>query len=153
MIKDNIKNFEKYKDLPERVKIRLRYLKDTDFSVLKNGKYNILTDEVYANIQDYSSKPLSDGKFEAHKRFIDIQYIVEGEERIGIGDLKNFTESTNYDKEKDIVFLSENNKNKNELINIKANEFAIFTPNDAHMPSIEVKSRNHVKKIVVKVLV
>ncbi len=152
MIKDNIKNAEDYKDLPERVELGLKFLKDTDLSVMENGKYEILGSDVYAVIQDYSSKPLADGKFEAHKRYIDIQYIVKGEERIGVGDIKNFSPATDYDEERDIVFLN-NNENKTELINVNENEFVIFTPKDVHMPSIEVINRNYVKKAVVKVLI
>lgn len=151
MIKDNIKNAEYHKGLPELVKTGLKYLVETDFSTLKNGKYQVLGDKVYAVVQDYSSKPICEGRFEAHKKYIDIQYIIQGEERIGIGNIENFSQTTEYDKEKDIVFLD--NKEQNEFINIKENEFAIFTPKDAHMPSIEVNNRNYVKKAVVKVLI
>lgn len=150
MIKDNIKNAENYFNLPERVKVGLKYLTNTDFSHIENGKYEV-SEGVFAIVQDYFSKPESEGKFEAHKKYIDIQYIIEGEEKIGVGNLENFVELTPYDSEKDIIFLNPKNKTK-EFINIKEKEFAIFMPDDVHMPSITIKEPGHVKKAVVKVL-
>ncbi len=153
MIKDNIKNIENYCNLPERVKKGLEYIKDTDFSKLQNGKHEILGNKVFAVVQDYLSKPLNEGKFEAHKKYTDIQYIIQGEEKIGVGDINNFTEITEYNTENDIVFLVHNSREALDFISIKEQEFAIFTPEDAHMPSIAVKTPNSVRKAVVKVLV
>ncbi len=152
MIKDNIKNAEKYFNLPERVKLGLKYLIDTDFSAMENGKYEISTGEVFAIIQSYTSKPKKEGKFEAHKKYIDIQYIFEGEEQIGVSDIENFREATKYDKDKDIVFLAQKKDVKIDFISLKENDFAVFTPTDAHMPSITIKNHAFVRKVVVKVL-
>lgn len=153
MIKDNIKNINNYLDLPERVKLGLNYLMTTDFSILENGKYEIKGDEVFAIVQEYTPKPESEGKFEAHKKYTDIQYIIKGEEKMGFGAINDFTESTQYSQEKDIVFLSPNKDGVSEFVTVKEKEFVIFTPNDAHMPSIKANSPENVKKIVVKVLV
>ncbi len=152
MIKDNIKNAKNYSDLSERVKLGLKYLADTDFSTVKNAKYEISGNEVFAIVQDYLSKPIAEGQFEAHKKYIDIQYIVEGEEQIGVLGIENFSESTNYDEDKDIVFLSPNTNCMPEFVQIKAKEFLILFPNDAHKPSIATKSPSYVKKIVIKAL-
>lgn len=139
-------------NLTERVKLGLDYLENTDFSIVENGKYEILDNEVFAIVQDYTSKPLAEGKFEAHRKYTDIQYIIEGEEQIGVSDIRNFTESTQYDSEKDIIFLTPKANITPEVIILKEKEFAVFTPNDAHMPSIAVKTANFVRKVVVKVL-
>lgn len=139
-------------NLTERVKLGLDYLENTDFSVVENGKYEILGNEVFAIVQDYTSKPLAVGKFEAHRKYTDIQYIIEGEEQIGVSNIRNFTEATQYDSEKDIIFLTLKANTIPEFIILKEKEFAIFTPNDAHMPSIAVKNSSFVKKVVVKVL-
>ncbi|MFA7659340.1 MAG: YhcH/YjgK/YiaL family protein [Candidatus Gastranaerophilaceae bacterium] len=151
MIKDNIKNAKNYYDLSERVRLGLEYLVNTDFSVIKNGKYEILGNEVFAIVQDYFSKPPEECKFEAHKKYIDIQYILEGEEKIGISDIKNFFDSIEYDEERDIVFLSLKTDEMPDFIDMKEKDFAIFTPKDAHMPSIAVKTPSFVRKAVVKV--
>jgi YhcH/YjgK/YiaL family protein len=148
MIKDNIKNAKNYYNLSQNIKIGLKHLENTDFSSLKNGKYSIKSDEVYAIVQDYHSKPIEEGKFEAHKKYTDIQFIIKGEEKIGIGNLNDFSSCCEYDSEKDIIFFEQNNT---EFITLNENEFAIFTPQDAHMPSIAITNPDYVKKVVIKV--
>ena len=150
MIKDNIRKAENYFDLSERVKLGLKYLANTDFSNIKSGKYRILDDEVFAIVQDYELKPEAECKFEAHRKYIDIQYIIDGEERIGVCDIENFSQNIEYDNEKDIAFLTLKPGGNPDFINLKEKEFAIFMPKDAHMPSIEVEMPKYVKKVVVK---
>lgn len=155
MIKDNLQHIAYYNYLTKELQIGLKYLKDTDFSQLENGKYPVFEDKVYAIVQDYFSKPLEEGKYEAHKKHIDIQYIIEGEEQIGYSDIENFSEDTEYNEEKDIVFLAQNldlaTEDVPSFVKLKAQEFAIFTINDAHMPSIAVETPSFVRKVVVKV--
>ena len=151
MIKDNLQHLAYYNYLSTDLKVGLKYIRDTDFSSLENGKYEILPEKVYAVIQDYTSKPESEGKFEAHREYIDIQFIIEGEEKIGTGSVEDFQPSTDYNEEKDIVFLTPNPEAKTEFIKLKTGEFAIFLPKDAHMPSIAVENPTFVRKVVVKV--
>ena len=108
MIKDNIKNANLYYNFSTFVEAGLKYLENTDFSALETGKYEISGQDVYALVQDYSSKPKSEGKFEAHKKYIDIQYIIKGEELMGAANVADFAEATEYSHEKDIVFLMPN---------------------------------------------
>lgn len=138
--------------LSKNIKIGLDYLTNTDFSKLENGKYEIVGDEVYVIIQEYNSKPIEEGKFEAHKKYTDIQYVIKGEEQIGVGNINNFTESTEYDAQKDIVFLTPKSKNDYSYIKLKEKEYAIFTPSEAHMPSLSITASGYVKKAVVKAL-
>lgn len=155
MIKDNLQHIDYYNYLTKEIQIGLKYLKETDFSQLENGKYPVLEDKVYAIVQDYTSKPIEEGKYEAHKKHLDIQYIIEGEEQIGVSDLDNFDETTEYNEEKDIVFLAQKTdidaEKEIKFITLKAQEFAIFTVNDAHMPSIAIETPSFVRKVVVKV--
>ena len=152
MIKDSIKNANYY-NLSEHFKLGLDYLKNTDFSNVKNGKYEILGNEVFAIVQDYTSKEEKEGKFEVHRKYIDIQFIVEGEEKIGVGKLEDFQEITEYDEKKDIVFLNKKTNYSTDFIKLREKEFAIFLPTDAHMPSLAIQTPSYVKKVVVKVLV
>jgi len=151
MIKGNIK-----KDIPQNasqyLKTGLKYLKTTNFASLENGKHEVLGNRVFAIVQEYNSKPLEEGRFEAHKKYIDIQYIIKGEEQIGVGYVGNFTEETDYDEEKDIVFLTQKPNTKSEFIKLKQQEFVILTQHDAHMPSISINETKPVRKVVVKVL-
>lgn len=152
MIKDNLQHISYYNYLTKELQLSLKYLKDTDFSAMENGRYEVIEGKVFALVQDYTSKPESEGKFEAHKKYIDIQFIVKGEEKIGKGILEDFEETTPYDEEKDIVFLAPKEDAKIEFIKLKEDEFAIFTPNDVHMPALAIDEPAYVKKVVVKVL-
>ena len=153
MKKDNIKNANLYYNISKNIEIGLKYLETTDFSDLESGKYEIKGNEIYALVQDYESKPIEEGKFEAHRKYTDIQYIVKGEEQMGVADLNDFNEATTYSEEKDIIFLSPKCDCKSEFVRVKSGEFAIFEPQDAHMPSIAIYSPEYVKKVVVKVKV
>ena len=147
MIKDNLKNAEIYYTLGDKFKKGFEFLKNTDLKNLENGKYQIEGDEIFVSVQDYSSKPLEQGKFEAHKKYADIQFIIKGEEKLGYGDIQNFKPTTFYDEKNDIIFL----EGKGGFVHAKEGDFIIFMPEDAHMPCIAVQNSQYVKKAVVKV--
>lgn len=148
MIKDNLQNYELYTNLSKNLQLGLKYLSENDFANMENGKYVINGEDVFAIVQDYQSKMLADGRFEAHEKYIDIQYVIKGEEKIGIGNVKDFTVAEKYNPEKDIVFFAEKN---DDFVTMKEKDFAIFYPQDAHMPSICTDIPKYVKKVVIKV--
>ncbi len=149
MIVDKIENAHKYFELSEGIKKGLQYLLENDLAETKNGKYEIEGEKLYVSIQDYETKLQAAGKFEAHKKYTDIQYIIEGKERLGFGNIEDFVANSKYDDEKDIFFLEGNG----DFVTAKKGYFVIFTPDDAHMPSICVDKQSYVKKAVVKVAV
>ena len=147
MIQDNIKNASSYYYLGERFEKGFEYLQRTDILELKNGRYEIDGTDVFVNIQDYQTKSLEDGRFEAHKKYADIQYIVKGSEKMGYGLMKDFKPVTFYDETNDIMFL----EGSGEFIHANSGDFIIFMPQEAHMPCISVQESSYVKKAVVKV--
>lgn len=150
MIIDKLENAEFYYGLGEKYKKAFEFLKNTDMKNLENGKHEIDSDEIFIAVQDYQTKSEYDAEFEAHKKYTDIQFIITGEEKLGYGNIENFSETTDFDEEKDIVFLK-NNEPKNEFAIAKENYFLIFTPQDAHMPCISINNATYVKKAVVKI--
>lgn len=153
MIKDNLQNLAYYNYFNPDIKFGLKYVRDTDFSALENGKYELVEGKIYANIQEYITKPEAECQYETHKKYVDIQFMIKGEEKIGTGKIEDFEETSDYDEEKDIVFLSCNDESKVKVITLKEREYAIFMPNDVHMPSLQVNEPSSVRKVVVKVLV
>lgn len=151
MIKDNIKNANIYHNLSDYIKIGLDYLANTDFSTVAEGRYEIYEDKVYANVQTYLTKDV--GKFEAHKKYTDIQFLAKGKEKIGVSNVENFAPTIPYDSEKDIVFLTGKKDFELKFVELKENEFVILPPEDAHMPMVALDTPMNVKKVVVKVLV
>lgn len=132
--------------LNKRVVEGLEYLSSVDFSKLEDGRHEI-NENMYVNVQTYETK--EDALFEAHRDYIDIQYIINGEEKIGVTPYSECSEAIPYDKEKDIEFLN----GDGEYYPLHAGEYMILYPEDAHKPSISLKTKSTVRKAVVKVRV
>ena len=146
MIKDNIKRAQRYYNLSENLEKGFEWIKNNDLKNMPDGRYKI--DEFnYANLQSYETK--DDAPYEAHRDYIDIQFMVEGEELSGVTDYSNCSVTEKYNKEKDIEFLI--NNNKEEFYQIEEGEFFVFFPHDAHKPAIKVDVNKKVKKVIVKV--
>src|SRR5574344_97066 len=148
MHKDKLENAEIYYNVNKKFEKAFNYLKNTDLKNLPNGRYEIDGEKLYVNVQDYQTKPESEGRFEAHKKYADIQFIIAGREKMGCTDIKNVKPTTFYDEKNDIVFL----EGKGDFVFVEEKEFVIFNPEDAHMPCIATDKPNYVKKAVVKVL-
>lgn len=148
MIVDNLKNAHLYYGISERVKLGLEFLKNTDLKALKVGKYEIDGKNVYAVVSTHEGRNVDDGKWEAHKNYMDIQFIVEGIEKMGYSHIANMKVIKEYNEEKDVYFLDGNG----DFITVKENNFALFMPEDVHMPNISQVIPQHIKKVVVKVL-
>ena len=112
-------------------------------------KYLIDGDKVYASVQTYETK--SDAKYESHRRYIDIQYMIKGEEKIGVTDLSNCKTCIEYDTDKDLEFYD--NCSDEEFLALETGQFLILYPHDAHKPSISKGQKKNVKKVVVKVAI
>ena len=145
MIKDLLKNAKSYYSISKNVEIGLKWLESQDFSKLSPGRYNIIDEYFYANVDEYDTK--DDASYEAHRKYIDIQFMVSGEEKIGITDISNCKTCVEYDEDKDIEFFDA----ENDFQKFLSNEFFILFPHDAHKPCINLNAKAHCKKIVVKV--
>lgn len=123
------------------------------FATLKAIAQNFEVGEISQNgvrflSQTYETKPEAEKKLEVHRKFIDIQFIVEGDEKIYFGDIADFEVKIPYDGVKDAEFLRGNLR---ECAVLKKNEFAVFFPEDAHKPGCISDAVSAVKKVVVKV--
>lgn len=145
MIKDHIKNFEKYASISLAFQKAFEFLRKKDLINLPTGRYEIDGDNIYVNIDEYETK-ISDN-VESHKKYIDIQYLIKGEENIGVASPNNLKIIEEYNDEKDIVFYNGDTRK----IKIKENEFVIFYPEDAHLPCQIINFPQKVKKAVVKI--
>lgn len=132
--------------LNKRVVEGLEFLAKTDFSKLEDGRH-VINDYMYVNVETYQTK--EDALFEAHRDYIDVQYIISGEEKIGVTKYSDCTENTHYDKERDIEFLN----GEGEFYPMRTGDYMILYPTDAHKPSISLNEKATVRKAVVKVRV
>lgn len=146
MIYDLLKNATFYHQTHPRFKKAFEYLQKTDFTKVAEGKVEIDGQNIYAIVQEYMTKPPAEGRWEAHQRYIDIQYVVAGEELIGYAHLDSM-KAGQYNDEKDIVFL----EGEGSMIPVPAGTFMLLAPQDVHKPQIAVHTPQKVKKVVVKV--
>lgn len=148
MIVDNLKNSEKYINAHEGFADAFDFLKKAVDENLPEGRYEIDADKVFAFIQQYTSK--TDSSFEAHKNYIDIQFIVSGVEVMKVADIAKMTPNCEYNAERDVVFFE--NYEKASALALEAGEYGIFFPWDTHKPGLCFdNSPAEVKKVVVKV--
>ena len=147
MIIDNVNNIKLYSHLGSKFQNAFTFITDPDLMLLDNGKYEIDGDDVFALVNEYKTKDEIDGKFEAHRKYIDIQYLAKGTELIGYAPFNSQELLTEYNDEKDVAFFSGNKS----FIRMEQGMFAVLFPNELHMPGIKSSVREDVKKIVVKV--
>ena len=144
MIKDSIRNYSTY---PIFTKDIISFIEDTNPQT-SEGKYD-LGNGVFAIVQKYTTKTSNEGHLESHQKYIDIQYIVSGQETIEVAPIKNLNIKEAYDTNKDICFY-EDAKN-HDILNMVEDTFAVLYPDDAHKPCIDLNGRHNVVKIVIKV--
>jgi len=147
MIIDKLENAHLYKNLGERISKSFDYIKTTDLKNLPAGKYPIDGENIFALVSEYKTKPEFEGKLEAHKKYIDVQYVISGEELMGYAPLGGQKVLEPYKEENDIVFFS----GDKSFTTVSAGMFVIFFPEDVHMPGISTRKISEVKKLVIKV--
>ncbi len=150
MILDRLENAGMYRPLRPQIETALAYLAETDFHSVAPGRHDLDGDRLYAMVQHYATKPPAGARWEAHRRYLDVQYVVQGSERIGWSSLeKNTALETPYDAEKDVVFY----RTSGDLLLLTAGMFAIFAPQDIHAPGLYACPTEPVDvlKVVVKV--
>jgi biofilm protein TabA len=125
------------------------FLKNTDLNKIAKGKYPIDGENVYASVTADSSKNFDKTNWESHRKYIDIQYVINGEEKIGVYPVSKATVTKEYDDKKDAANYSADGK----LYSATPGTFFIFFPSDAHRPNITPGGNKVVKKIVIKVRV
>jgi YhcH/YjgK/YiaL family protein len=118
----------------------------------KSEKFNTgrmeLGNGVYASCQEERTTSADKKQYEAHKKFIDIHYILGGDEIILTRPKSILSNESLYDSDTDIVFFNDNTSGLPLLMT--ADYFAILFPHEAHKPLIKYR-QSFVKKIVVKV--
>ena len=134
MILDRIENAHLYIGLNAGFAKAFEILKDQTLAKKKDGKYAVDGDKIYCTIQRYATKPLNEGNLEAHRKYIDIQFLLTGEELLGYAPLKGLTTAEEYNPQKDIAFF----QTPKEITKVKLEPglFCILFPDDAHLPAL-----------------
>ena len=147
MILDQLSNAAKYTGLKVGLSEAFGFLDQPGVTDLPDGTYEILGTRVYAIVSRTAATPPEGRLLEAHRRYIDIQFVLSGEEEMGWSPRAGRPCAVEYDPEKDIEFLE---GAPEAVVRVPPGCFAVFMPSDAHLPLI---GNGNVHKIVVKVAI
>lgn len=151
MLTGNLAIVDKYDYLEEKFRKGYEFLRNTDLKSLSVGRVDIEGDDIFASVQEYTTMKADTCRLEAHNKYFDIQYMVEGEEQFGYAKRADLTEAGPYSEVDDIVFFEE--PEQSGTVYLKAGDCIVVAPEDAHKPRCEAGKACSVKKIVIKVRV
>jgi YhcH/YjgK/YiaL family protein len=125
------------------------FLKDNDLTKLELKRYDLDGDNLYVLVSEYNTKNPEIARYEAHRKYIDIQYVISGSELIGIAPLASKDSILQeYDATKDIEYFS---VKKGITVQATPAKFFVFFPEEAHMPGLKEETNAPVRKAVVKI--
>jgi len=147
MIIDKLENFCNYNFRNRKINKAMKFILNTDFRNKESGKYEIEGDELFYFVSNYKTKTVSESDPELHKKYIDIQYMAEGSEKIGYAPFSRQKAFKKYKAATDIAFY----KCDLSFLTLTKGMFAIIYTMELHQPGILLKEPEYVKKIVFKV--
>lgn len=144
---------DKYVSLNGRFAKAFEFLKRPDLASLPAAQYDIIPGECWAIVQEADLKPCEQKQFEAHRKYIDIQTPLTGEETLGLYTMDAQALAAEFDVEKDYCLFMPADKAAAKFVTLKPGEFAIFFPPlGAHAPGCTSGEERKIKKLVIKVL-
>lgn len=128
----------------------IEFITQTDFSTLAPGKIDIIPGKMFCLLQEMNTLPANEMRAESHFKFVDIQFLLQGEETIGVARGAAQHEVIEDRAEKhDIVFYQETNNES--LIHLEPGMFAVFFPQDLHRPCCHTQRESFIRKAVIKI--
>lgn len=148
MVIDSLKNAPKYYKMGKGIEVALKYLQENDLGKLESGNYEIDKSRLYYLVRHNPTKLIENNSWEAHRKYIDIHYIIEGYEYFGYSNIKNMKMKAYLD-EKDKVELY----GEGDFFKLQEGFFAICDLDDVHMPNVTISEPQSVKRVCVKVII
>ncbi len=149
MIIDLLANAQKYEGLGPHIQRAFDFLRQTDLAALAPGIHELDGRALYVNVQAFTTRPLAEGRWEAHRRYIDLHYVFAGCERIGYAPAGSLTPGA-YDAGSDFLPLT---GAAGALVPVPSGSFMLLWPDEAHMPGLAVDDPAPLRKVVVKIAV
>ena len=131
-------------DTLNRLQEAVAYLREGKADKLSCGRHELF-DGVYANVSQYQTQ--EDGVFEAHRKYIDVHYMIGGAERIEVADIRRLRVTKEYDEQADCVLGHAEGK----AYTLQQGQFMVLFPEEAHRPGLRIERTCDVKKVVLKV--
>ena len=146
MIFDHASRLPMYRSVAKHMHHAITFLSRRDLATLPTGRHDIAGVDAYAMIQEYQTLAIEQANWESHCKYIDVQFIVAGVERMGHGYIDDFKPIEAYDESRDFLFHTGHG---HELV-VPAGMFAMFWPHDVHRPNVAIDQPAAVRKVVVK---
>ncbi|MBQ7178402.1 MAG: YhcH/YjgK/YiaL family protein [Victivallales bacterium] len=145
MIIDRLANWRLYANVNPLFQKAFEFLEKSDLSGMECGRYDIAGDDAYAMIQEPEGKTEATAKVEVHRKYIDIQFVVSGNEKMGWIPLCGMGHDEGFDEKKDCGFFKDKAQS---WFDVRPGCFAIFFPEDGHAPNVGTGVH---RKVVIKV--
>lgn len=136
-------------EFKERLEAALKYLAETDLKSMEVGRYDI-NEDFFILRQAYESKPSEACKFETHEVYVDIQWIIEGEEAIEVCTKDEVVVTEPYDAVKDAQFYATPDVPVSRVV-VKAGSYMTLYPSIVHRAGLAEGESVHIEKVVAKV--
>lgn len=148
MIVDQISNYDLYKGMDVKVDKAIEYIQNTKFQYLNTGMQEVDGEELFFNLIEYETKEEEERFWESHKKYIDVHYILDGEEFVGYEQFERMSLKEDYNEQDDFFLLEGKLQTK---VKLQKGDFMICYPQDVHMTGIKVNEKHMVRKVVFKV--
>ena len=153
MIITNVNNEIQNKSLAKDIRFCIEFAKKNENKILSlvNGSYDVGYNNIKMNLGKYFTKSENEKFWESHKKYLDVQIMINGTETVAINDIRDM-EVKSFDEEKDLTILE---GDKAFDIVMKTGDVLVFFPNDVHKPELNVSENDdsgNIRKIVTKVV-
>lgn len=148
MIFDVLAHADRYSGLHPLFAKAFASLRDTDFAAMAPGRYPLEGETLFAIVEEAQGRTRAEAKLECHRKYIDIQMVLAGQDEMGWAPLHACREPlVEYSDKRDIAFFSDAPAS---WIHVPAGAFCVFFPQDAHAPLV---GAGLIRKVVIKVAV
>ena len=153
MIFTNVNDEVQNKRLAKDIQFCIEYAKKNENRILSlvHGSYDVGYNDIKMNIGKYFTKSENEKFWESHKKYLDVQIMINGTEKVAINDIRDMKVKS-FDEEKDLTILE---GDKAFDIVMKTGDVLVFFPNDVHKPELNVSENDNsgnIRKIVTKVV-
>lgn len=151
MIFDSTDNLDLYFDAMPELETVAEFMKRIPASA--KGRVDIDGDDLYVNVSEYETKLRSEGQYEFHQKYIDVQIILEGQEDIDVSNDPNLELTMDYDENKDCGLFARGTEQAPATLRMVPGRFAVLFPQDLHQPCIAANDKpSRVRKACFKIL-
>lgn len=132
------------------IDLAINWIQNADFSQMTPGKYDIQPgNKMFCLLQEMETQPAGQRRAESHREYVDIQYLLAGEETIGVAPAHPDHKVIESKPEQDIVFFQET-RNESQ-VSLVPGMFAVFFPHDVHRPCCHTHAPSQLRKAVIKI--